>query len=92
VDAVFEIALVPVGVPVPIVTGTLIALPVELAAIAVVEVHEIVDEPIPVHNHPGPPVAAPAVRLPGNVSVTVIVPDVAVVPVFFGVIVYAAPD
>jgi hypothetical protein len=85
--AVFEIAFVPVGVPVPTFTGTLIAFPFAPAAITLVEVHEIVAVPLPVQVQPVPVGLPFAVRLLGNVSVTVIVPLVAIVPVFFGVIV-----
>jgi hypothetical protein len=92
VAAVLEIAFVPVGVPVPTFTAIVIALPFAPAAIAVVDVHEIVLVPAPVHVHPVPVGLPFAVRLLGSVSVTVMVPVVAALPVFFGVIVYAAPD
>ncbi len=89
--AVFEIAFVPGGVPEPTFTETVIALPFAPAAIAVVDVHEIVLVPEPVHVQPVPVGLLFAVRLLGRVSVTVMVPDVATLPVFFGVIVYVAP-
>ncbi len=89
--AVFEIAFVPVGVPVPTLTETAMALPFAPAAITAVEVHEIDAVPPPVHVHPVPVGLPFAVRLLGSVSVTVMVPDVAALPVFLGVIVYVAP-
>jgi hypothetical protein len=91
VAAVLEIAFVPVGVPVPTFTATVMALPFAPAAIAAVEVHEIEFVPAPVQVHPVPVGLPFAVKLLGSVSVTVIVPDVAALPVFFGVIVYVAP-
>ncbi len=89
--AVFEIEFVPVGVPAPTVTVTVIALPFAPAAIAVVDVHETVLAPAPVHVQPVPVGLPLAVRLFGSVSFTVMVPDVATLPVFLGVIVYVAP-
>ncbi len=91
VAAVLEIAFVPVGVPVPTFTDTAIALPFAPAAITAVDVHEIVLVPAPVHVQPVPVGLPFAVRLLGSVSVTVMLPDVATLPVFLGVIVYAAP-
>jgi hypothetical protein len=86
-DAVFEIEFVPVGVPVPTFTATVIALPLALAAIAVLEAQLIVAVPAPMHVQPVPVGLPFALRFVGSVSVTVIVPDVAAFPVFFGVIV-----
>ncbi len=91
VAAVLEIAFAPVGVPVPTFTATVMALPLAPAAITVVDVHEIDAVPAPVHIQPVPVGLPLAVRLFGSVSVTVMVPDVATLPVFFGVIVYVAP-
>ncbi len=92
VAAVLEIALVPVGVPVPMFTETEMALPFAPAVITAVDVQEIEFVPAPVHVHPVPVGLPFAVRLLGSVSVNVMVPDVATLPVFFGVIVYDAPD
>jgi hypothetical protein len=92
VAAVLEIAFVPVGVPVPTFTAIVIALPFAPEAITVVDVHEIDAVPPPVQVQPVPVGLPFAVRLFGSVSVTVTVPDVAALPVFFGVIVYVAPD
>ncbi len=92
VAAVLEIALVPVGVPEPTFTETKMALPFAPAVITAVDVHEIEFVPAPVHVQPVPVGLPFAVRLLGSVSVTVMVPDVATLPVFLGVIVYAAPD
>ncbi len=91
VAAEFEIEFVPVGVPVPTFTDTVIALPFAPEAIAVVDVQEIELVPAPVQVHPVPVGLPFAVRLLGSVSVTVMVPDVATLPVFLGVIVYVAP-
>jgi hypothetical protein len=92
VAAVFEIAFVPVGVPIPTLTATVMGVPLAPEAITAVDVHEIVLVPAPVHVQPVPVGLPFAVRLLGSVSVTVTVPDVAVLPVFLGVIVYVAPD
>jgi hypothetical protein len=87
--AVFEMALVPTAVDVPIVTGTVIALPLPPAAIAVEDVQLNVLAPMaPVHVQPVPVGTALNVKPVGSVSVTVIVPDVATVPLLLGVIVY----
>jgi hypothetical protein len=88
--AVFEI--VPTAVDVPIVTGTVIALPLPPAAIAVEEVQLKLVAPIaPVQVQPVPLGTALSVRPVGSVSVTVIVAVVAPVPLLVGVIVYCAP-
>jgi len=90
--AVFEIAFVPTGVDVPIDTGTVIALPVPPAAIAVVEVQLRLLEPTaPVQVQPVPLGTALSVKPVGSVSVTVIVVEVAPLPVLLGVSVYWAP-
>jgi hypothetical protein len=90
--AVFEIALVPTAVDVPIVTGTVIALPLLPAAIAVDDVQLRLLAPIaPEHVQPVPLGTALNVRPVGSVSVTVIVAVVAPVPLLLGVIVYCAP-
>lgn len=86
-DAVFVIAFVPVGVPDPTFTATVMALPFVPAAIAVLEVHVIAAVPAPVHVQPVPMGLPFAVRPFGSVSLTVIVPEVAAFPAFFGVIV-----
>ncbi len=91
VAAVFEIAFAPIGVPVPTFTGTLMELPFAPAAITVVDVQLIDAVPAPEHVHPVPVGLPFAVRLLGSVSVTVMVPDVAALPLFLGVIVYVAP-
>jgi hypothetical protein len=91
VAAVFEIAFVPVGVPTPTFTEMVMALPFAPAAITALDVQLIVLVLAPVHVHPVPVGLPFAVRLLGSVSVTVMVPDVATLPVFLGVIVYVAP-
>ncbi len=86
--AVFEIALVPTAVDVPIVTGTVIALPLAPEAIAVGDVQLRLLAPIaPVQVQPVPLGTALRVKPVGNVSVTVIVAVVAPVPLLLGVIV-----
>jgi hypothetical protein len=86
--AVFEIALVPTAVDVPIVTGTVIALPLAPAAIAVEDVQLRLLAPIaPVQVQPVPPGTALSVKPVGSVSVTVIVAELAPVPLLLGVIV-----
>ncbi len=90
--AVFEMALVPTAVDVPIVTGAVIALPLLAAAIAVDDVQLRLVAPIaPVHVQPVPLGTALSVKPVGSVSVTVIVAVVAPVPLLVGVIVYCAP-
>jgi hypothetical protein len=86
-DAVLAIAFVPVGVPVPTFTGTVIGLPLVPAAITVVDVHETVAVPLPEHVQPVPVGLPFAIRLLGNVSVSVMVPTVATTPELLGVIV-----
>ncbi len=87
--AVFEIELVPTAVEVPIVTGTVIALPLPPAAIAVDDVQLNVLVPMaPVQVQPVPLATALKVKPVGSVSETVIVPDVATVPLLLGEIVY----
>jgi hypothetical protein len=86
--AVFEIALVPTAVDVPIVTGTVIALPLLPAAIAVEDVQvRLLAPTAPVHVQPVPLGTALSVTPVGSVSVTVIVAVVAPVPLLLGVIV-----
>jgi hypothetical protein len=90
--AEFEMLLVPTAVDVPMVTGTVIALPLTPAAIAVEDVQLRLLAPIaPVHVQPVPVGTALSVKPVGSVSVTVIVAVVAAVPLLLGVIAYCAP-
>jgi hypothetical protein len=90
--AVFEIALAPTAVAAPIVTGTVMTLPLLAAAIAVEDVQLKLLAPIaPVQVQAVPLGTALRVNPMGNVSVTVIVAVVAPVPLLLGVIVYCAP-
>jgi hypothetical protein len=86
--AVFEMELVPTAVAAPIVTGTLIALPLAPAAIAVEDVQLRLLAPMaPVQVQPVPLGTALSVNPVGSVSVTVIDVVVAPVPLLLGVIV-----
>jgi hypothetical protein len=83
-----EIAFVPTAVEVPIVTGTVIALPLAPAAIAVDEVQlKLLAPTAPVQVQPVPLGVALTVIPVGSVSVTVIVPTVAPVPLLLDVMV-----
>ena len=85
------IEFVPVGVPAPIVTGTVMGLPAEPAAIAVVDVQTtLAPDDVP-QLHPVPVGVDEIVRFDGSVSVTVTVPDVGTPPLFETVMVYCAP-
>jgi hypothetical protein len=86
--AVLEMELVPTAVEAPIVTGTVIALPLAPAAITVDEVQVRLLAPIaPVQVQPVPLGTALSVNPAGSVSVTVIDVVVAPVPLLLGVIV-----
>jgi hypothetical protein len=67
-------------------TVSVMGLPAALAAMTVVLVH-VAPAPEPVHDQPVP-LAALKVKPAGSVSVTLIVPDVAAVPVLLTAIVY----